>query len=91
MSHRVTAAAQVQLPQPNREEWNKNGTSQWLLSRAVKAVCYLPRLLLAVDLKLLHCLTPAVPVRVPTQHKIVRLVLAQALILQENYNPAATA
>ena len=53
-----------------REEWNKNGTSHWLLSNAVKAVCCLPRLLLAVDLKLLHSsLTPAVADRIPIQHR----------------------
>ncbi len=53
MTHRITGAC-TRFTQPKREEWHKNGTSHRLLSEAVKAVCYLPRLLLAVDLKLLH-------------------------------------
>lgn len=49
VTHRFTAAL-AQFTQPEREEWDKNGTSHRLLSKAVKAVWYLPRLLLAVDL-----------------------------------------
>lgn len=59
----------------------KNGTKMEHLTsqRLSKGSLFPPTLLLAVDLKPLHSsLTPAVPDRKPTQHKTVRLVLAQA-------------